>query len=164
MSERAFLDTNILVYADDLDSPGKRVIAQSIIGDCLLANAGVLSTQVLQEFFAVSVTKFRTAAEEARRRIELFASLEVFPIGVEDILGAIDLHRLHGYSFWDCLILRAALQSGCTVLYSEDLEHGRRFEGLTVVNPFLEIEPAAREKPAEYRARKSPEARRARRK
>jgi len=120
---RVFLDTNILVYADDLDSPEKRATALSILDGCFKKRSGVLSTQVLQEFFAVSVSKLGVAADAARRKVELFSSLEVFPIGMEDILGAIDLHRLHGYSFWDSLILRAALESSCAVCYTEDLEH-----------------------------------------
>lgn len=154
-SGRVFLDTNVLVYADDLSSPEKRKAAQSIIEDCLLKQSGVLSTQVLQEFFAVSVGKLGVAPEAARRKVELFSSLEVFPIGVEDILGAIDLHRLHGYSFWDSLILRAALESGCTVCYTEDLDHGRQIGGMKIVNPFLEGKKAeVREKAAAYPAGK----------
>lgn len=154
-SGRVFLDTNVLVYADDLSSPKKRNAAQSIIEDCLLKQSGVLSTQVLQEFFAVSVTKLGVAPEVARRKVELFSSLEVFPIGVEDILGAIDLHRLHGYSFWDSLILRAALESGCTACYTEDMDHGRQIGGLKILNPFLEgTVGEVREKPAAYRAGK----------
>jgi predicted nucleic acid-binding protein len=55
---------------------------------------------------------------------------------VSDILAAIDLHRLHGFSFWDALVLRAAKQAGCTVLFSEDLQEGRKIEGIQVINPF----------------------------
>lgn len=57
-------------------------------------------------------------------------------VSSDDILGAIDLHRLHGFSIWDALVIRAAIQSGCTVLYSEDLQHRRRIDGLEIVNPF----------------------------
>ena len=148
---RVFLDTNILVYADDLSFPEKRSTAQSIIEDCLLKRAGVLSTQVLQEFFTVSVTKLGVAADAARRKVELLSTLDVFPIGVEDILGAIDLHRLHGYSFWDSLILRAALESNCTACYTEDMDHGRQIGRLKIVNPFLGVKTGGvREKPSAY--------------
>ena len=58
-------------------------------------------------------------------------------LGLGDVLGAIDLHRLHRLSFWDALVVRAALASGCARLLSEDLQHGQRFEGLEVVNPFV---------------------------
>jgi predicted nucleic acid-binding protein len=152
---RVFLDTNILIYADDLDSPEKRATALSLLDTCFRKRSGVLSTQVLQEFFAISVKKLGVAAADARRKVELLSSLEVFPIGVEDILGAIDLHRLHGYSFWDSLILRAALESGCTVCYTEDLDHGRQIGCMKIVNPFLEGKKAeVREKAAAYRAGK----------
>lgn len=158
---RVFLDTNILVYADDLDSPGKGAVARSILEACFKKRSGVLSTQVLQEFFAVSVARLGVAPEAARRKVELLSSLEVFPIGVENILGAIDLHRLHGYSFWASLILRAALESGCTVCYTEDMDHGRQIGGLKIVNPFLEgkkagVRKTAADVPSKPRTRKAP--------
>jgi predicted nucleic acid-binding protein len=73
----------------------------------------------------------------ARRKIEIFGRLHVVTVGLDDVLGAIDLLRLHGLSFWDALIVRTALVSGCSWLVSEDLQHGRRFEGLEIVNPFV---------------------------
>lgn len=72
----------------------------------------------------------------ARRKIELFSRLDTVQIGVDLILKAIDLHRLNAISFWDALIVRAALDGGCSVLFSEDLHAGQRIEGLRVVNPF----------------------------
>ena len=73
----------------------------------------------------------------ARRKIELFARLDLVLIGLVDILGAIDLHRLQQFSIWDALIVRAAQQANCTVLYTEDLQHGQRIDGLEIVNPFI---------------------------
>ena len=75
--------------------------------------------------------------EAARARVEALSRLEVVAPRVEDLLAAIDLHRLHSLSIWDALVVRAALVSACRVLYTEDLQHGRRFEALEVVNPFL---------------------------
>jgi predicted nucleic acid-binding protein len=100
------------------------------------ARTGVLSLQVLQEYFSVSTRKLGLSATAARRRIELLQSLDVVLLGAPDLLAAIDLHRLHGFAIWDALIVRAALNAGCRILYSEDLQHGRRIEGLEVVNPF----------------------------
>ena len=77
----------------------------------------------------------------ARRKVELFANLQVVVIGVDDIVAAIDLHRLHQIAFWDALIVRTALQGGCSILYSEDLQAGRRFDGLEIVNPFNSTPP-----------------------
>lgn len=95
-----------------------------------------MSTQVLQEYFVAVTRKLGVSADLARRKTEIFARLHIVTPGVDDILGAIDLHRLHGLSFWDALVVRAALASRCVRLLSEDLQPGRRFDGLEVVNPF----------------------------
>lgn len=92
--------------------------------------------QVLQEYCVTATRKLGVAGDAARRKTEIFGRLHVVTPGLPDILGAIDLHRLHGLSFWDALVVRAALVSGCSRLLSEDLKAGRRFEGLEVVNPF----------------------------
>jgi predicted nucleic acid-binding protein len=97
---------------------------------------GVLSTQVLQEYFVTATRKLGVEAEAARRKTEIFGRLHLVTLGLEDVLGAIDLLRLHHLSFWDALVVRAALVSGCARLLSEDLPAGRRFERLEVVNPF----------------------------
>jgi predicted nucleic acid-binding protein len=73
---------------------------------------------------------------KARRKVELLSEFDVAAPEVADILAAIDLHRLHGFSFWDALVLRSAQQSGCRVLLSEDFQHGRAIDGIQVVNPF----------------------------
>ena len=72
----------------------------------------------------------------ARRKVELFSRFDVVRLGADDLLGAIDIHRLQGFSIWDALVVRAALVSGCRVLYTEDLQRGRRIDGLEVVNFF----------------------------
>ena len=77
-------------------------------------------------------------AEIARRKVELFSQLNVVLIAVDDILGAIDLHRLHRISFWDALLVQTARRAGCTTLLTEDLQDGRRFDGIVVRNPFAQ--------------------------
>jgi len=136
MSVRSFFDTNVLVYTDDRSAPAKQQIALGLLEEHLRAGTGVLSLQVLQEYFAAS-RKLRVDPAVARQKVELFASLDVVVSGVDDLLAAIDLHRLHGASIWDALVVRAAQRSGCAVLLSEDLQHGRSFDGVRVVNPFL---------------------------
>ncbi|MBM4188045.1 MAG: PIN domain-containing protein [Gemmatimonadetes bacterium] len=138
MSARSFFDTNILVYTDDVDSPVKQERALALLADHRRRRTGVLSTQVLQEYFVATTTKLRVDPAIARRKLELFGRLELVAIGSDDILGAIDLHRLHRLSFWEALVVRAALASGCTRLYSEDLQPGWRLDGVTVVNPFTD--------------------------
>lgn len=136
MSARSFLDTNVLLYTDDDDAPGKQKLALSLIARCREDRSGVVSTQVLQEYFVAATRKLAVAPEIARAKLQIFARLAVMKIDVPDILAAVDLHRLRVISFWDALIVRAAQESGCTVLYSEDLQHGLKIDGLRVINPF----------------------------
>ena len=131
-----FVDTNILVYADDRSHPTKRDRAREILRSALRTRGAKLSLQVLTEFFAVATRKLGLSATAARRRVEVYSSLEVIRPSTDDLLAAIDLHRLHQLSIWDALVVRAAQASGCRVLYSEDLQHGQSFDGLQVVNPF----------------------------
>ena len=136
-----FVDTNILVYADDRRDRRKQSLARDLVRLALTSGKGRLSTQVLTEFFAVATRKLGLAAATVRRRVEVYASLPVFRPAAEDLLNAIDLHRLHGVAIWDALIVRAALASGCRVLYTEDLQHGRTFDGLEIVDPFANDRP-----------------------
>jgi predicted nucleic acid-binding protein len=136
MSGRSFLDTDLLVYTDDQDSPEKQRRALELVSECRRRRSGVVSTQVLQEYFVTATRKLGVAADVARRKTEIFGGFDIVTLGLGDVLGAIDLHRLHRLSFWDALVVRAALASGCTRLLSEDLQHGQRFEGLEIVNPF----------------------------
>jgi predicted nucleic acid-binding protein len=136
MSARSFLDTNVLLYSDDRDAPGKRRRALDLLAGHRLARTGVVSLQVLQEYFAAATRKLGVEAEIARRKVELFANYHVVVLDVDDVLAAVDLYRLHQLAFWDALIVRAARQGGCSVLLSEDLQDGRSIDGVTVVNPF----------------------------
>jgi predicted nucleic acid-binding protein len=136
MTARCFVDTNVLVYSDDENASLKRDRARELLREVILSKTGVLSLQVLQEYFSISTRKLGFSAEDARQRIEIFSQLDVVILGVQDLLAAIDLHRLHQFSIWDALVIRAALNAGCRILYSEDLQDGRRISGLEVVNPF----------------------------
>ena len=136
MAERVFIDTNVLLYADDLDADDKRKKAQEILHQVYVDGNGVISTQVLQEFFVAATRKLNVPPEIARRKVELLARLDVVAILPVLILDAIDLHRLHSLSFWDALILRAAAASGCRRLLTEDLQSGRTIAGVQIENPF----------------------------
>lgn len=137
MTARCFLDTNILVYADDRDAGERREVARSLLRRVLPERGTSLSTQVLQEYFAAVTRKLGIPAEAARRRVAALGRLDVVSPDATDVLAAIDLHRLHTVSIWDALIVRAAQIAGAQVLYTEDLQNGRQFESLRVVNPFL---------------------------
>lgn len=136
MPARSFFDTNVLVYTDDGDSPAKQERALALIAEARRTGSGVVSTQILQEYFVTVTRKLGVEAALARRKVELFALLDLVPIDLSDVLGAIDLHRLHQLSFWDALIVRAARRAGCAVLWSEDFQAGRSIDGLSVSNPF----------------------------
>ena len=139
MSARSFFDTNVLVYADDKAAPAKQRRALELVAEHRRAGTGVVSLQVLQEYFVTVTRKLGVDARIVRRKVELLAEFDVAAPDVADILAATDLHRLHGFSFWDALVLRAAKQSGCGVLLSEDFQESREFEGVRVVNPFLRL-------------------------
>jgi len=136
VSGRTFVDTNILIYAEDAASGPKRARAQDLIVGLVGSGLGVVSTQVLQEFFAVATRKLGLPAEHARRSVEFYARMQVVELKVPLVLEAIDLHRLRQVSLWDALIIRAAVAAGCTTLLSEDLQDGAEFDGLRVVLPF----------------------------
>jgi predicted nucleic acid-binding protein len=137
MNARSFFDTNILVYADDKRAGVKQSRAIDLIAEHRRDGTGVVSLQVLQEYFVTVTRKLNVQSPLARRKVELLAEFDVLVPEVADILAAIDLHRLHGFPFWDALVLRSAQQSGCRVLFSEDFQAGREIDGIQVVNPFL---------------------------
>jgi len=136
MSARCFLDTNILVYTDDNSAPAKQRVALDLVGEHRRAGTGVVSLQVLQEYFVTITRKLHVEAETARRKVELLAEFDVAFPEVADVLAAIDLHRLHQISFWDGLVLRSAKQAGCSVLLSEDMQNEREIDGVRIVDPF----------------------------
>lgn len=133
---RRFLDTDILVYADDLNAPEKRERALAILEASLREATGVVSTQVLKEFYVSATDKLGVDPGVARRKVELIASLDIVQVDLKIVLAAIDLSRLHAISFWDALIVRSAATAGCPVLLSEDLQHGQVLDGVRIENPF----------------------------
>lgn len=137
MIVRSFLDANVLVYTDDRNAPEKKEAALDLVESAGVGGWGVVSTQVLEEYFSVATRKLGIPAHIARAKVEIFGRLKVATIEVPTILGAIDVHRLHDVNFWDALVITTARAAGCRILYTEDLQHGRRFDGLEVVNPFL---------------------------
>lgn len=133
---RSFFDTNVLAYTDDAGEPSKQATALRLHAECHRRGQAVVSTQVLQEYYVTVTRKMGVDPVIARRKLELFARMSVVVNQVEDVLAAVDLARLHTVSFWDALIVRAARQAECRVIYSEDMQHGWRVDGVEVVNPF----------------------------
>ncbi len=136
MSGRAFLDTNVLVYLFDQDSPEKQRRACAVLE--AEGSSAAVSTQVLQEFYVTVTRKLghpmsERDAEAAAREL---AELEVVSVDGPLVLSGIARSRGDRLSLWDALIVEAALQGGCGRLLTEDLQEGRRFGTLRVENPF----------------------------
>lgn len=136
--ELVFVDTNILVYAHDSNSPDRQRVAQTVLKELWDNRSGALSTQVLQEFYAVATRKLKPPMpKSAARRIvadySVWCTVDTDPLL---IVSASRLEEEHSLAFWDALVIEAALRSGATWLLSEDLQDGRRFANLTIRNPF----------------------------
>jgi len=135
---KVFLDANILVYAHDTSAATKHASAREIMTGLWKSGGGALSTQVLQEFY-VNVTQKLPKPIDASRARNIIGDLLSWEVVVNDgksILGAIELQKRYKYSFWDSLILHAALQAGANVLMSEDLSEGQIIRGMKIENPF----------------------------
>ncbi len=136
MSGREFIDTNVLVYADDARDRRKQARARELIRRLMRERRGVLSLQILQEFFAAATRKLGMSSEEAKQRVSLYSRFDVVTLTPADLLAAIDLHRMHQLSIWDSLVIRAALNGACTVLYTEDMQAGYMIEDVLLTDPF----------------------------
>jgi predicted nucleic acid-binding protein len=134
---RSFFDTKLLVYVDAADEPARQALAIRLIKAHRAAGTAVLSTQVLQEFVNVALRKLKLPVALIRERLSLYARFDLVPTTPELIEGALALHALRGTSLYDALILQAAIVSGCSVLYSEDLQDGVLIGGVKIVNPFV---------------------------
>ncbi len=139
MNDRFFIDTNILVYSFNNGSVEKRDIARKIIQDALTTGNGIISFQVLQEFLNVALKNFAKplSCSDAKTYCEdvCIPLCGIFP-GSRFYLHALELKVRTGFSFYDSLILQAALDGGCGILYSEDMLDGFEISGLKIVNPF----------------------------
>jgi predicted nucleic acid-binding protein len=135
---RAFLDTNIIVYAHDGDEVAKQAQALELLERIGRTATAIISTQVLKEFYWVVTSKLRRPVPEdlAHEALLSLASLEVVQVSTGVILDAVRTSRVRALSWWDALIVEAALAGGASILYSEDLQDGRTFGDLKVVNPF----------------------------
>ena len=139
MTEKVFVDSNVLVYAHDADAGVKQRIAADTIAAIMEARSGVLSIQVLQEFYSTVTRKLRSAVtrDVARELLRSYSSWTIQTLTAEDVVAASILEQRYQLSFWDALILQSALLAGAKTLLSEDLQHGRRFGAITVENPFI---------------------------
>lgn len=138
MNDKAFFDTNVLVYAFDKNEPVKSAISKKLIHDYGSDGNLVLSTQVLQELY-VTLTKVGRALltqEDAEEIVNDFAEFPLVQVDKNIISRAMKRHQSKVFSFWDALIVETALQSGCSQLLSEDMQDGLAIDSLRIHNPF----------------------------
>jgi len=134
-----FLDSNILVYAFDTREPVKRARTRALI-ESLPAEGIVLSAQVINEFYFTMTRKLRRPlpAAEAEEAVRGLFGFRILPLDHRLSMAAMEMVRKHKLSIWDALIIQSALEGKCRTLFSEDFQNGRRFGGLTVINPFVD--------------------------
>jgi predicted nucleic acid-binding protein len=135
---KTFVDTNVLVYAHDTDAGDRHAVAKVLLAELWDSREGILSTQVLQEFYAVVTRKFKPPMSRTKARAIVAAYGEWCAVATEPALtvSASRLEEEHTVSFWDALIVQAGIQAGAERLVSEDFQDGRRFGTLTIHNPF----------------------------
>ena len=140
MNDRFFLDTNILVYAWGKSMPSKQVIAARLLEEAIDSGTGIISYQVVQEFFSVAFRRFTPVMSrvDAEQVLALtFRPLLAIHSSYSLYAKALELIHRYSLSWYDSLIVAAALEADCQILYTEDIQHGQKFQSLRVVNPFL---------------------------
>jgi predicted nucleic acid-binding protein len=139
MSGRFFLDTNIFVYAFDRSAPAKAKKAAHLVRQAADTGRGIVSYQVVQEFFNVAFRRFvqpMTVAEAEQYLITVFRPLLAIHSSPSLYMEAMRIAGKHHLAWYDSLIVASALEGRCETLYSEDFQHGREIEGLEIENPF----------------------------
>jgi predicted nucleic acid-binding protein len=133
-----FVDTNVLLYAHDHSAGQKHIRARELVRELWQSGEGCLSVQVLQEFYVNVTRKVANplASEVAARIIADLSVWQVHCPGVEDVLDAIRLQERYQISFWDAMIIASAIQLGCQMIWSEDLNPGQVYDRVTVASPF----------------------------
>jgi predicted nucleic acid-binding protein len=139
MSDRTFVDTNILVYAHDADAGDKHTTAVQAVSSLWQSRNGIISAQVLQELYIALTRKAAVPVKRnhARRLIRNYLTWELVLNDGPIILHASEIEENHRLSFWDALIVAAAYSKNSAVILTEDLNHGQRIEGIRIQNPFL---------------------------
>jgi predicted nucleic acid-binding protein len=134
-----FVDTNVLIYAHDVQAGQRHEVAKALVTELWRSRGGILSTQVLQEFYVNVTRKIPKPLPrgEARRILRQYSRWPVVAIAPADVLAASELEERHQLAFWDALILVAARRGGAVAVLSEDLASGSVLEGVRIVNPFL---------------------------
>jgi predicted nucleic acid-binding protein len=139
-ADRIFLDTNVFIYSFDSTSPAKQKIARDLIGQVIRSHSGVISYQVIQEFYNVAFRKFSTPMSQAEASFyfsNTFLPLYSVEFSPALLLRGFQIRNDYRISWYDALIFAAAVESESEILYSEDFQHGMSLADVRVRNPFL---------------------------
>lgn len=134
--KKIFIDTNLIVYANDCRDPQKQQKAIELIKELMGAGLGVISSQVLQEYANTALTKLHQNHTVVLRQLNLLESFEVVLLKPVSVRRAIEIKSSYSISFWDSCIISAAEAAGCDSIYSEDLSSGQYYSGMKLINPF----------------------------
>lgn len=134
---KAFIDTNVFIYALDQANPEKQSRARALLKSLQENRSGVVSTQVFQEFYIVATSKLKVKAPLAKKMITYLANFETVTVDLPMIKQAIEICSTDNISFWDALIVSSAKASGCRIIWTEDLNHNQLIRGVRIENPFL---------------------------
>lgn len=139
MSGKCFVDTNILMYAHDLDAGQKNKISRDIIRDLWENRSGIINTQVLQEFYLNVTRKIENPLKKSQARgvIESYLAWPVELNDVRTVLSTSEIEERHMLSFWDAMIVASARKAKAEKIITEDLNHGQEIEGILIENPFV---------------------------
>ena len=133
---KRFIDTNLIVYANDRRDPQKQRKAIELVSELMSNGLGVISSQVLQEYSSVALTKLNQDHALVLRQLVLLEAFDIVLIKPALIRRAIEIRSSYAISFWDSCIISAAEGAGCDSIYSEDLNAGQYYSGIKVNNPF----------------------------
>ena len=139
MSDKLFFDTNLLVYMFDKSHKEKQLLAKRLVLGAFEDQSGVISYQVVQEFLSLATRKFRSTIAVGQDIVvlrELLDPLCKVSPDMELFEHGLQIHGRYKYSFYDSLIIAAALKVDCKILYSEDMRHGQQIDELKIINPF----------------------------
>ena len=131
-----FIDTNIIIYANDISDRKRQKPALEIVSGFIKNGNGVISTQVLQEFASVALTKMKLEREIVLRQLVLLEKLEVIQQTASLIRRAVEVQGIYKVSYWDACIIAAAESARCSRILSEDFNTGQYYSGIEVINPF----------------------------
>ena len=138
MNDKPFIDTNVLIYAYDLDAGDKHRRASELIKSLWTERGGILSTQVLQEFHVIVTRKIPKPISPATARgiIDTYRAWQIETISIDTVLRASEYQERHQLSFWDGVIIATAVQGSASVLLTEEMNDEQMIEGVEINNPF----------------------------